>query len=346
MRNHLAFILLFVGFSSNLFSQNVPVNTKISEIQAFQIFTKDGKKVDYEKFIQSIQKSIKKNSSQKNIILFGELHDNPIAHWLELQTTINLQQSFPKITLGAEMFETDQQSALNDYLNPTETNPTESQTPTSPMMGMPKDPSYEKLKKSVKLWNNFYTDYKPLVDFAKENKRPFIATNIPRKYATLVYKKGINSLYETPVYNTPYQSFSLGKNSPACDTGAFKPDFKSLLPPIFSYDSTLKCYTDIFQMAGGHGGQNLPMSQAVKDNTMAYNIFKNYQNSEVFIHYNGSYHSDNFQSIVWYLKNLENSVNIVTISTRTQTNVQKLDSENKGIADFIIVVPENMTRTY
>jgi hypothetical protein len=250
------------------------------------------------------------------------------------------------MTLGAEMFETDQQNALNDYLTPTEVENSSSQTPVSPMMGMPKDPSYEKLKKAAKLWNNFYTDYKPLVDFSKENKLKFIATNIPRKYATLVYKKGITSLYETPVYNTPYLSYTLGNTSPSCDTGAFKPDFKSLLPPMFSYDSTLKCYTDIFQMAGGHGGQNLPMSQAVKDNTMAYNIYKNYQNSELFVHYNGSYHSDNFQSIFWYLKNLDTQFNIITISTRMQNNVQKLDNENKGIADFIIVVPENMTRTY
>ena len=39
-------------------------------------------------------------------------------------------------------------------------------------------------------------------------------------------------------------------------------------------------------------------------------------------------------------------MNVVTIYTRTQTNVSELENENKGIANFVIVVPENMTRTY
>ena len=37
---------------------------------------------------------------------------------------------------------------------------------------------------------------------------------------------------------------------------------------------------------------------------------------------------------------------ITTISTRTQQNVSQLEKDNVGIADFVIVVPENMTRTY
>ena len=79
----------------------------------------------------------------------------------------------------------------------------------------------------------------------------------------------------------------------------------------------------------------------------------------VFIHYNGSYHSDNHESIEWYLKEYERGffstslypytptpTKIITISTRTQNNVTALEKENLGIADFIIVTPENMTRTH
>jgi hypothetical protein len=37
---------------------------------------------------------------------------------------------------------------------------------------------------------------------------------------------------------------------------------------------------------------------------------------------------------------------VITISTRTQANVSKLEKENLGIADFIIVTPDNMTKTH
>ncbi|WP_262511599.1 ChaN family lipoprotein [Chryseobacterium carnipullorum] len=49
-------------------------------------------------------------------------------------------------------------------------------------------------KDSARLWNNYATDYKPLVDFAKDKKVKFIATNIPRRYASQTAKEGLQSL--------------------------------------------------------------------------------------------------------------------------------------------------------
>lgn len=61
------------------------------------------------------------------------------------------------------MFERDNQQSLNAYL----------------------DGKIEakNLKDSVKLWKNYETDYRPLVDFAKDKKLNFIATNF--QYLTL-----------------------------------------------------------------------------------------------------------------------------------------------------------------
>ncbi|MEY2870523.1 MAG: hypothetical protein RLZZ146_446, partial [Bacteroidota bacterium] len=93
--------------------------------------------------------------------MFGELHDNPMVHWLQYQTTTDLFRVTPYMVLGAEMFETDQQAALNEYLMPTDTSAKTSTvvTPMGAVMGG--DPHYDRLKKSIKLWPNFYTDYKP-----------------------------------------------------------------------------------------------------------------------------------------------------------------------------------------
>ena len=91
---------------------------------------------------------------------------------------------------------------------------------------------------------------------------------------------------------------------------------------------------------------NIAKAQAIKDATMAYFISKNWQRGYKFIHYNGSYHSDNFQGIVWYLKALQPQAKIMTITTVEQKDVEKLSDENLGKANFIIVVPEDMTKTY
>ena len=72
---------------------------------AFQLYDKRGKKVAYQKMINTLTES--------DVVLFGELHDNPIAHWMQLKVTKSIHEH-RGIVLGAEMFETDNQAPLNN----------------------------------------------------------------------------------------------------------------------------------------------------------------------------------------------------------------------------------------
>ena len=96
---------------------------------------------------------------------------------------------------------------------------------------------------------------------------------------------------------------------------------------------------------GGHGGANMPKAQASKDATMAYFSLKAWQPGKLLIHYNGAYHSDEFESMYWFLKRANPGLNIVTISTVSQDDVELLEEESQDKADFIIAVPSNMTQT-
>jgi glycine/D-amino acid oxidase-like deaminating enzyme len=71
-----------------------------------------------------------------------------------------------------------------------------------------------------------------------------------------------------------------------------------------------------------------------------------YKPGSLFIHFNGSYHSDNYEGILWHLKNKKPELKYGTITTVSQKDVNSLLSENLGRADFIICMPENMTTTY
>ncbi len=268
-----------------------------SHFQAYQLFDKSGNKTDYD--------ALRKAASEADIVLFGELHNNPIAHWLQLQLTTNLYEAKKEnLVLGAEMFEADDQITLNEYLNG--------------------KINYKTLKQEAKLWPNNTTDYQPLVDFAKDNHLPFVAANVPRRYANMVYKNGFDALKDID---------KLAK--------------KNWLPPLpITYNPDLPGYKKMLEMMGGHGGDNLPKAQALKDATMAHFILKNWKKGKLLIHYNGAYHSDNFEGIMWYLLQKNKKLNIVTISTVEQADIDQLPDEDKNKADFIIVVRENMTKTH
>lgn len=151
-------ITLFFFFSCIYvsFSQDKP---------AYTLYNSKGKKVTYAKMVKELE--------GQNLILFGEYHDNPISHWLQLELTRDLAE-LRELTLGAEMFEADNQNQLIAYLKG--------------------EIDAKELDSTARLWKNYKTDYAPLVDFAKENSIEFIATNVPRRYARLVHKGGFSAL--------------------------------------------------------------------------------------------------------------------------------------------------------
>jgi uncharacterized iron-regulated protein len=287
-------LLIVLAVSMELFSQDNP---------AYKVFTGEGKKADYGDIVKAVIKA--------DVIFFGELHDNPIAHWLELELTKSLfSEKGNKLILAAEMFERDNQLIIDEYL-----------------AGIIKESSFES---EVRKWKNYSTDYKPLISFAKENGLKFVASNIPRRYASLVAAGGFDTL------------------------NILLPEALKYLPPLpIEYDPELECYKNMLTMGGSVGGpgmkkvnHNLPKAQAIKDATMAESIAKNWQKGLTVIHYNGSYHSEKYMGIIWYLKRYEPSVKVATVTTVLQESIDKIDDENKGLADFVIVVPESMTRTY
>lgn len=123
---------------------------------------------------------------------------------------------------------------------------------------------------------------------------------------------------------------------------------KKYIVPLetFEFDSTVECYSKMIFEFGDHGGVNIAIAQALKDATMAHFILQNVENRNVFIHYNGAYHSDNKQGIIHYLKKEADEDKIMTLTTVLQQDTDKLLEENQGKADFIICVPETMTTTH
>ncbi|NBW03749.1 MAG: iron-regulated protein, partial [Cytophagia bacterium] len=102
----------------------------------------------------------------------------------------------------------------------------------------------------------------------------------------------------------------------------------------------------MLKMMEEHKMPNMAKAQAIKDATMAYFIFQNQKPGGLFIHYNGSYHSEYFEGISWYLKKSNPNLKIATIATVSQDDIQSLLPEHIGKADYIICVESDMTPTY
>ena len=268
--------------------------------QAYNIFNQKGKEVVYGKMLKELEDA--------DIIFFGELHNNPICHWLELEIARDLYATEDQnLVLGAEMLESDNQLLVNEYF-----------------LGFISEKNFEK---EARLWPNYNTDYKPLISFAKENNLSFVATNIPRRYAAAVFSSGLKSLNNLPDYSKV---------------------FIAPLPIQEDYDVT--CYKNMLEMGAAHGSsanaKYFPQAQMIKDATMAHFIYGNWNEGELFLHFNGSFHSDNKEGIVWYLRQLNPNLNILVITSVEQDQVDKLEQEHRGKADYIITIPRRMTKTY
>lgn len=271
------------------------------DFRAYQFYDKKSHPVTPEKMVAKL--------SNFDVILIGENHDNSINHWLEKKITEAVFTAKKgQIVLGAEMFERDNQQSLNSYLD----GKIDSKV----------------LKDSVRLWKNYETDYRPLVDFAKDHKLKFIATNVPRKYASQTSKLGLESLTQLPENEKKW----IAK-----------------LP----IEVTLETpgYREMKSLMGDHVDEmklmNFISAQAIKDATMAESIFNNLQTGKTFIHFNGNYHSKEYGGIYWYLKKKNPNLKIAVISVFESEKPELILPEKDFFpTEFNLVIPIDMTKTY
>ncbi|MCJ8153821.1 ChaN family lipoprotein [Chryseobacterium sp. SSA4.19] len=283
--------ILFVSFYS-LHAQ---------DLKAFRFYNQKGKEIKTEKLISEL--------ADYDVVFFGENHNSSINHWLQLKITEGLyQKKKGQLILGAEMFERDNQPQLNNYLSGKF--------------------DAKAFKDSARLWNNFPTDYKPLVDFAKAKKLSFIATNVPRRYASQTAKEGLESLNNLPEKDKTYIA---------------------RLPIKVTLDTP--GYPEMKAMMGDHADgtktMNFIAAQAIKDATMAESILKNIKTGQTFIHYNGNYHSKEFGGIYWYIRQKNPNLKMAVISVFESEDPElKVPEKEYKPTDFNLIIPADMTKTY
>lgn len=288
----LLIVILFPAFA--VFSQD-------SLSQHFKIYdTKSQQLTTIEKIIGDM--------SSADVLFFGEEHNDSAGHYLENRFFRALHQKFgDQLALSLEMFETDNQLVLNEYL-----------------AGSIDE---SRFSKDVRLWSN-YKDYRPMIEYAKQNKVPVIAANPPRRYVTMVSRRGMRSLD------------SLSKAA------------KEFLPAL-PYDTLSGRYREKFYniMKGSPGGDNprVYYSQTLWDAGMANSIhqfIKKNKGKKIF-HCVGKFHVEEKLGTAAQLQMRNKKLKILTVICFPDKSFSNPNWEEFAyLGDYIILTNPDLKRTY
>lgn len=268
--------------------------------EAYRIFDAKGKAVDFATMINAAGKA--------DVVFFGEIHNCVMSHWMELKVLEALADKNKHTKVGMEMLEADNQLIINEY--------------TGGVI------SSDRFEDECRLWPNYSTDYEPLVYYAKSHRLPLIATNVPRRYASVVKEKGLAYL-----------------DSLSAEAKRYLPS----LPIKYVENENAQSGFALMGMIGKGKGANpelMAQAQAIKDATMGWFIAKNLGKGDHMVHFNGTYHSDAGGGIIPYLQQYRPGTSTVNIRAVRQDEISKLDEDYTGLADFYICIPEDMPMSY
>ena len=194
-----------------------------------------------------------------DVVHLGEQHDDAGTHALQLAVLEGLARRGVPVVLSLEMFERDVQASLDAYLAGT--------MPESAFLA------------GARPWNNYATDYRPLVEFAKAKGWPVVASNIPRPLASAVSRNGL-AVFDT--LSSVQKPWVAADNACGTDT-KYARKFIGLMGDM-----------------AGHGSSAMPAAamdrfyaaQCVKDEVMAESIARalDAHPDAVIVHAAGSFH--------------------------------------------------------
>ncbi len=265
----------------------------------YRIFDAEGNLSELEKIIKEIEKV--------DVVFLGENHDDSVAHALQFEIFKSVFEKYGgerKVVLSLEMFDRDVQTIVNEYLQ---------------------DKITEKhFLESSRAWGNYKTDYRPLVEFAKQNKLKVIAANAPRRYVNMVSRLGRDSLNELSSEAKKW----LAPLPFAPPSEAYKKKFNTLM--------------------GGHGGENLLNAQTLWDATMGYSIAENLEKDKkkLIVHLNGSFHTEKRLGTVEHLLKYQPEAKALVVTMRYEENFKDFDkTKHLNLGDFIILTDAKQPRS-
>ena len=256
--------------------------------------------------------AIVKAAGDADVVFLGEEHDDAVGHAFQAEVFRRLVEAYSSqrpIVLSLEMFEHDVQIVLDEYL-----------------AGLI---SEQHFLSSSRPWGNYKTDYRPLVELAREKKLSVIAANAPRRYVNMVSRGGRGALDR------------LSKNA------------KSWIAPL-PYAEASPQYSQKFKALMGPSAEaqmgidNILSSQSLWDATMAYWITDGLkrQKNALVVHLNGSFHTASRLGTVEHLLRYRPKTRAIVVTMKPETDFKSFDqAKYAGLGDFVVLTDGSVPRS-
>jgi uncharacterized iron-regulated protein len=246
--------------------------------------------------------------SKADVLFFGEEHNDSTGHYLEYSLFKMLAEKYPgKVALSMEMFETDCQNVLDEYLN-----------------GFIREKNFIS---DARAWPN-YKDYRPLIEFAKANHIPVIAANAPARYTNMTNRLGLTSLQQLSATGKSY----LPPLPIDTATGAY-------------YEKFLQVMGGHSGMAGMQMFQAQNLWDATMTWSIARS-FKGHPDYKI-LQLNGGFHSEEKLGAVAQVKKYAPKIRVLNIAAYSDDSFDNPDwSKFSKIGDYIILTDPKLPKTF
>jgi uncharacterized iron-regulated protein len=307
---------------------------------AFRAFTGAGDSVSLGMVVAAMQ--------FHEVVFVGETHDDPTAHLVELKLLraidSTLAASDPNeqrprdITLSVEFFQRDVQGIVDEYL-----------------AGLITEKAF---LGDVRPWPRYMTDYRPLIEYARNEGLKVVAANAPRRYANLVTRRGKESLQQLspdaqfwlPPLPFPEASDEYRDQWISAVEEVVRleqdPCGRSLPDSLRSEDSTTVSHHPSIGHHDAMGNQF--DAQLLWDATMGYSIADHLLRSpeDLVIHIVGSFHVERGTGAPEYLEIYRPGSSAMTVVIRPVDDIERFEPAPDGQwGDFVIQTERSRTVT-
>ncbi|HVF66426.1 MAG TPA: ChaN family lipoprotein [Pyrinomonadaceae bacterium] len=314
-------ILLFIA----LLAQLAPAARAQSEAATrYRAFDSKGRAVQLEEIIEALDGA--------DVLFVGERHDDATGHMIEAELLRRTDERYSRgagrrraVALSLEMFERDVQTVLDEYLG-----------------GLITERHF---LLSSRPWNNYATDYRPLVEYAREHRLPVIAANAPARYVSRVSAEGPASLSSlskearaawlpplpfpeaSAAYASKFNSFMSGGRAAATTHAGAQSSQQSPANPHA-------------QAANPHGSLHLLEAQTLRDASMAYAVseFLKRGGDPLVVQVNGTFHSEGRMGVPEQLAHYRRKARAVVVTIVPGEGRAGSDAASMStLGDFIIL---------
>jgi len=264
--------------------------------------------------------------AEADVVILGEQHDDSTTHALQLRLFQAADALDRPAVLSLEMFERDVQPVLDEYL-----------------AGMIRERDF---LAAARPWGNYVTDYRPVVEYAREEGLPVLAANAPQRYVSRVSRLGPDSLAGL---SPAAQAVLPPDVAPASE--ALAAEFNALMRGMMGHgassdDSASDSTTSAAEAVHGSAPDlsNLLAAQNLRDAAMGHTLaaYLDTHPGHRIVHLNGTFHSEGGLGVPEHLARYRPGTRALVVTARPDDAFPNLDPEAFRGTDggfFIVVDP-------